>query len=206
MRIAKLIPAALFVMLAVPALAATAWTEYTNREEKFRINFPGEPTVESFTYRSEYDLDLPAKRFTVVQGPSRYSLTVINYDGTQVTDARGAVAYAALAMRKKGGEVTFDAYAQIDRIEGHQLQITNPDRSRTFWAAHLHAKRLYVLEATVPPGAPPPALFQVSLSILDDQGNSVRYNIDHDGQRTPARGGGRGGAQGGGAAGGGDGG
>jgi hypothetical protein len=186
MRMAKLIPAALVLLLAGPVYAQ-AWKEYTDTAEKFRVNLPGDPVVDTFTYKSEYDIDLPAKRYTVVVGPARDVVTVINYDGTQVTDARGAVAYAAHALRKKGGEITFDAYAQIDRIEGHQLQITNPDKSRTFWGAHLHAKRLYILEAVVPPGAPPPALFQVSLSILDDKGESVRYNIDHDGQRTPAR-------------------
>ena len=44
----------------------------------------------------------------------------------------------------------------------------------------------YILEATVPPGMPLPMLFQVSLQILDNDGNRVRYNIDADGQRIPA--------------------
>jgi hypothetical protein len=39
----------------------------------------------------------------------------------------------------------------------------------------LHENRLYILEATVPPKAPQPGLFQQSLSLLDDAGNRVRY-------------------------------
>ena len=97
---------------------------------------------------------------------------------------RGSIAYAAWNFRKRGGEVTYDAYAQVDRIEGHQLQITNADQSRTFVAIHLHARRLYILEATVPPGSPPPVDFQISLYILDEEGKRIRYNLDHDGNRT----------------------
>ena len=62
--------------------------------------------------------------------------------------------------------------AQIDRIEGHELHITNPDKTLTFAAIHLHARRLYILEATVPRGSGAPLEFQNSLSILDEDGNT----------------------------------
>ena len=61
---------------------------------------------------------------------------------------------------------------------------TNADKSRTFVAIHLHARRLYILEATVPPNSVPPALFQQSLRILDENGTQIRYNLDADGNRT----------------------
>ena len=95
-------------------------------------------------------------------------------------DILGAVAYAAWNIRKQGGEVTYDSWAHYDRIYGHQLQITNPDRSRTYAGIFFHARRLYILEATVPPGSPPPGLFQQSLNILDEDGWRVRYNFEID--------------------------
>ena len=189
MRFARLMPALLAAFLAVPAMAQT-WIEYTDKQEMFTVNLPGQPTVESFKMTSEYGTEVPGKRYTATAPTgAKYVVTVIDYTGrdVQITDVRGSIAYAAHQLRKRGGQITFDAYAQIDRIEGHQIQMTNPDKSRTFWAAHLHARRLYILEATVPPDGIPPANFQASLGILDAMGNHVRYNIDADGQRTPVR-------------------
>jgi hypothetical protein len=94
------------------------------------------------------------------------------------------VAHAANAFRTRGGTVTYDAWLDIEKVEGHQLQITNPDQSRSFIAILLNAARLYILEATVPRGYPPPVLFQSSLGFLDEDGRRVRYQVDADGQRT----------------------
>jgi hypothetical protein len=188
MRLARFFPAALALMLALP-VQAQGWIEYRNQQDYFEVNLPGQPTIENFTFVSEYGVTLNGRRYTVNQGASRFKVEVIDYRGQQVTDVRGSIANMATIYRKKGGEVTFDQYAQVDRIEGHQLQITNPDRTRTYLAIHLHKSRLYVLEATVPPEAPPPILFQASLSILDAQGNKIRYDLDADGVRTQTDGG-----------------
>ena len=188
MRLTKLVPALLALCLAVPALAQ-GWIEYVSRDQFFSVNLPVQPVVTDFTFVSEYGVTLNGKRFTANQGQSRFKVDVIDYRGQQVTDVRGSIANMATIYRRNGGEVTFDQYAQVDRIEGHQLQITNPDRSRTYVAIHLHKSRLYVLEAIVPVGAPPPILFQASLSILDAQGNEIRYDLDADGVRTQTDGG-----------------
>ena len=76
-----------------------------------------------------------------------------------------------------------DAYQQVDRIPGHELHITNPDRSVTYVEINLFERRLYVLEATVPAGSVPPAEFQQSLSILDADGEHVRFQLDENGNR-----------------------
>ncbi len=188
MRLFRLIPAALILSISGTCFAQD-WIEYVDRAERFSVNFPGEPTVQDTTYMSEYGDTLPARLYTAQEGPLRYSITVVNYADTGETvlrgsTVRGSIAYAAWNFRKRGGEVTYDAFAQVDRIEGHQLQITNADQSRTFVAIHLHARRLYILEATVPPGSPPPVGFQQSLVVLDEEGKRIRYNLDHDGNRT----------------------
>ena len=85
------------------------------------------------------------------------------------------MAYAAWNLRQRGGEITYDAYHYINLIEGHQLQMTNSDQSRTFAAIYLHDSRLYIVEATVPAGSIPPGLFQQSLEILNEDGNRIRY-------------------------------
>jgi len=51
----------------------------------------------------------------------------------------------------------------------------------------LHANRLYMMEATVPAGAPPQSLFQQSLSFLDTEGVQIRYKLSPERERTRIR-------------------
>lgn len=88
----------------------------------------------------------------------------------------GGEAYAlSKFMVRQGTTVTFFGWFYQDLIEGLQAQLTNADGSRTFVAVHMHDDRLYVLEATVPRGAPEPGLFQQSLQFLDQDGKTIRY-------------------------------
>jgi hypothetical protein len=183
MSSSRLVALASILFVAAPSFAQE-WTEFMDRAERFGVNFPGQPEVKASTYMSEDGKTLPSRVYSAHQGPERYSLTVVHYTGVEPTFVRASIAWAAWNFRKRGGEVTYDAFAQVDRIEGHQLQITNRDQSRTFVAIHLHARRLYILEATVPQGWPPPGHFQQSLTILDEQGKSIRYELDADGNRT----------------------
>lgn len=183
MRLMRLIATA-FILFVSGSAFAQDWIEYVDRAEHFSVNFPGQPTVKDTIYKSEDGGMLPARVYTAKAGPATYSITVVNYKDADVTIVRGSIAWAAWNFRKRGGEVTYDAFAQTDRIEGHQLQITNADKSRTFIAIHLHARRLYILEASAPAGYPPVSDFPQTLGVLDDAGNRIRYNLDADGNRT----------------------
>jgi hypothetical protein len=108
--------------------------------------------------------------------------------GSWKYDLRGALDYASWKLMQREARLTFFVWGVIDRVEGRQLHFTNADRSRTFVAIHMHENRLYILEATVPPGAPEPGLFQQSLQFLDKDGKSVRYEaIYSNGFPPPAR-------------------
>ena len=185
MRFMKLLPALLLFVVATAA-SAQGWIEYKNMDDRFGVNFPSEPKVEKFQYMSEYGATLPATRYSANAGDSRYSITAIDYTNARtITDLRGSIAYAATAMRQRG-KVTYDAYQEIDRIPGHQLQVTEPDGRRIFAGFNLYEKKLYILEANVPAGIPPPEGFRASLQILDAEGNPIRLN--DEGQpivRTP---------------------
>jgi hypothetical protein len=192
--------AGLLALALVAPSAAQEWTKYVSFEDRFIVNFPGGPEIEEMTYRSEYGAMLPARIYHVDDGIGRYSVTVVDYTdieqrlrerpdqtfrGDDMTgDVLGSVAFAATNMRRRGGEITYDAWAAIDRIAGHQLQITNADQSRTFAGLYLHDSRLYIVEAAVPEGWPPPGHFQQSIGILDAEGKRVRYELDVDGNRT----------------------
>jgi len=200
MPLAKLILAST-VWFFSTAAAAQSWIEYLDRVDLFGINFPAPPEVEEVEYLSSFDVIFPARVHRVESGRSRYVMTLVDYteaqrrhaerpDRTQATsgewikDLRGSVAHAAWNIRKRGGEVTYDAWSDIERIEGHQLQITNPDQSRTFAGIYLHNSRLHIIEATVPAGWPPPMHFQQSLRFFDEEGTRVRYDLDVNGNTT----------------------
>ena len=191
----------LAALLACGPLHAQTWIEYVDRTDRFIVNFPGEPEVTERSYTSELNAQIPARVYSIDNEAGRYSMTVVDYtqaprvyaelcktltdyvcDGNEVmSEVRGAIAFAAWNYRKSTeGEITHDGYAQVDGVPGHQLQITNPDGSRTFVAIHREARRLYVLEGTVPAAAPPPGLFQQSLGILDENGRRIRYRYDED--------------------------
>ncbi len=193
-------------ILITATASAQSWRTFTAPEDYFSVNFPAEPTVREFRYASEYGATLPGKIYEVRNGDSLHSVTVVDFTDARriyeelpdrtdegnnaalsLYDQRGSVAYAARQFRLRGGEVTYDAWHHIDLVEGHQIQMTNPDRSRTYASMYLHDGRLYVLEATVPAGSLPQGLFQQSLSFLDEDGKRIRYELYPDGSRTRVR-------------------
>ena len=205
MRLLHLVPVVV-LLNASPALAQE-WADFTSKVDRFTVNLPGQPKVEEIKWQSEYDAVFPGRVYSLAQGGNRYSVTVIDYTDSEAihaarpnrteAEAGGAywqvdivasIAYAATKFRQRPGvKVTYDAYHYIDLVSGHQLQLTNQDQSRTFVAIYLHENRLYILEATVPPKAPQPGLFQQSLSLLDEAGNRVRYQTIYYNRLPPTR-------------------
>ena len=177
---------------------AQDWTEFVNMEDRFRMFGPGQPEVEEISYPSEYGVEYPARVYTYEDDPNRYSLTVVDYSDAQrihsertnktsaddgsiywSVDVLGSIAYAAWNIRRRGGEVTYDAFHYIQRVDGHQLQITNANQSRTYAGIYLHDLRLYIVEATSPAGRPPPTIFQQSLELLNEDGETFNYRYLH---------------------------
>jgi hypothetical protein len=187
--------------LVAGVVGAQGWFEYENIEDRFGVNFPSEPTIESFEYSSEFDAVFPARIYRAERGSDVYTVTVVDFTDSQrihaemdkteaasgsnvwINDQRASVSRAARQLRERGGEVTYDAWSHIDLVEGHQLQITNPDGTRTYAGMYLNGNtnRLYVLEATTSPRSPPPGQFQQSLRFLNADGERVRYRLSPNG-------------------------
>ena len=219
--------------------AAQGFNEYQNVQEGFKIDFPGQPKVTETTWTTEHDYKLPAKVYSAERGRERYSVTVVDYNllqalgeervkkcpagaepciGSELSGPsywkhviRGALIDTTARYLKPGVTVTSYMWNHQDLVEGHQLQLTNADQSRTFAFITMRENKLYVVEGTVPKGWPEPALFQNSMGFLDKDGNGVRYQTiysntvyglkDREAPTYGGRGGG-GGARGGGAGGG----
>ena len=203
MRASTMIIAGAVLVTSLPALSQT-WVVYDNHVDHFTINLPPntEPEIREISYPSEYGAVFPGRVYSAQSGEAAYSITVIDYtDAEQIHFARtntteadspqnyeywridviASVAYAATNFRNRGGEVTYDAWHHVDRVAGHQLNITNPDESRSYIGIYLHEARLYIVEATVPKGYPPQGHFQQSLGFIDEQSRRIRYDWAEDG-------------------------
>lgn len=188
--------------ITIPLRAnAQDWQTFVDQEEFFAINVPGEPNVTEVIYATEWGGQLPARVYSLTAKDVDYRITVVNYgmdessyvqvddhtddDFPWLYDFRGSIAYAAHNIRKRGGTVTYDAWHHIEMVEGHQLQITHEDGSRTWAGIYLYEDtgRLYIVEAKAPEGSLPQGLFQQSLNFLDEDGNRVRYLLHPDGSQ-----------------------
>jgi hypothetical protein len=198
MRRISVVTAAFILCVGGPSFAQE-WIQYASKADLFGVNFPSEPKVEDITYMTEFEISLPGRVYSVVDGRSRYSVTVVDYadieklhtaraeqckknggegDACQNDwrgDVQGSIVHASWKFFQRNAKVTQYVWAMNDNVEGHRLQLANPDGSRTFAAIHRHGTRLYILEGTVPKGAPAPGLFQQSLLFLDEEGKPIRY-------------------------------
>jgi hypothetical protein len=205
MRLMSLTAVPLILCLSASA-SAQEWIEFASREDRFTCNFPVQPTITQTTYRSEFGADLPARLYSATQGPSRYSLTVVDYSpieqilgekaktcpagderctgeitrstgpGYSWNDYFGALVYATWQFLQRDAKVTHLGWNSTYFIGGHQLNLTNRDGSRTLAAVYMHDRKLYILEGTVPKGYPEPLVFYESISFIDENGTTIAYS------------------------------
>ena len=191
------------VLLTRPALAQE-WTEHKSVRDAFEAQFPGQPRVAETTWKSQAGFNLPARVYSAEKGRERYSVTVADYSGIEALgkervktcppgaetclgsnvagvgywkhDTRGAPLYAASLLLMRNVRLSEMFWNQFYSISGIGLQVTSDvDESRTFATIVMYEMKLFVVEATVPKGAPEPLLFVTSFTLLDKDGNEVRY-------------------------------
>jgi hypothetical protein len=217
MRLTAILASMLVLTLAASAFAQD-WDEFFSKEERFSVNFPGQPAVTDTTWTSQFGAVLPARVYSGASGAGKFTITVVDYNpiqrllserslscapGTETcqgihdwglgywkNDVRGAVLYASNRFLTGDVKVVNVMANFADLVAGQELQLTdNKDQSRIFASIYMHANRLIILEARVPKNYPPPTIFQQSLSWLDENGTRIRYNnINHNEPDVPAPG------------------
>lgn len=192
---------AALVLVVTGTSFGQGFTEFASPKDYFAVSFPGQPSVRDTTWMSEAGVTLPARVYTVDNARGKYSMTVVDYKDIEKlslaraadcqksggegdvcmnswrSDVGGAIVWATWQFMQRSAKVTFYGWYSADQVPGHQLQLQNADGSRTFATVNMHLTRLFILEATVPRGAPAPGLFQQSLMFLDDEGKSIRYRV-----------------------------
>src|SRR5215470_14994958 len=105
MRFKGLIPALAFVLLT-SAASAQEWDVYTNRDNFFSVNFPGNPTMTQMPYKTTKGTTLNARVFTAVAPAGSilsgtYTVTVVDYSNAK-DEFTGADDQARKAAQAKG--------------------------------------------------------------------------------------------------------
>jgi hypothetical protein len=187
------------------SVLAQEWEQYVSTRDGFQINFPGAPKVTETTWKSQMEYVVPARVYGADRKGEHYSVTVVDYSSLEQQglersktcesgnqqcrgsnagvvgaaywkqDERGAIVYATFKLLQRDAKLTSLSWEWQDLVEGHFVQLTNADRSRTFAYIGMHEHKLYIVEGTVPEGDPEPGLFQQSMGWVDKDGRGIRY-------------------------------
>lgn len=182
------------------------WNQYLAFDDFFSAAFAGEPSIHEGTYLTEYGLTLPTRVYSAEDRFGEYSVTVVDwreaarphevsYEACKasVTDLRGgdnpavcgdrtngeirgATLHAAIEYLRRESELTHFGLTAAEGVEGTRIQLRNRDGSQTYAAIYWHEFRLYIVDATSPPGMPPPVAFTTSMGFIDEEGRRIRYS------------------------------
>jgi hypothetical protein len=173
MRFVGLIPAVVALFVAGSA-GAQAWEEYVNRGDFFTVNFPGEPVRKDIAYKTEKGTSLPAHVYTAEDRRGRYTITVVDY-ATATAELPTAIEEASKAMRARG-VVKYDGQNMLDNHRTSRITVETPAQRVILGEILVAANnRLYISEAETALNVAPPAQYQASLQILDEEGVRIRY-------------------------------
>ena len=112
----RLLTAVLVVALVLAAGSASAqdWAEFVSARDGFRVNFPGQPTVQDTTYLSEFGYTLPARVFSAERGRERYVMTVVDYTGIEAMGRERIKTCPPGVERCRGSMNTGEGYWKLD--------------------------------------------------------------------------------------------
>jgi cytosine/adenosine deaminase-related metal-dependent hydrolase len=103
-----------------------------------------------------------------------YQMTVIDYKNAP--DEIGTAIDEAAQMVRAKGKVAYDGTGMLDNHKSQRITVETPNGRRLLAEILVSAdKRLYISEADTTLNAAPPAQYQASLQVLDDEGVRIRY-------------------------------
>jgi len=169
------------VAVVVAALSGAAWAQtwdvYTNQENFFTVNLPGDPVTTDAPYKTAKGTNLTAHVFTAIAPASSilggtYKVTVVDYSNAK-DEIPTAVEHAAKAVMARGA-VKYDGLNNLDLHLSRRLTVETAMTRILAEILVAENNRLYVTEAETPLSVPPAANFQASLQILDEKGVRIR--------------------------------
>lgn len=141
-------------LMAITGSAQAAWEQYINEELHFGVDFPEPPTMSMGTYQGAVSGERPSTIFEAEYRGMTYRVTVVDISD-QLIDG-GSILEEAVYIWGLEGQITVDTIARADPWEratyGRRLTIDKEDGSRATASFFENGGRLYIFEATIPPG------------------------------------------------------
>jgi hypothetical protein len=72
---------AVMVMVVPGRASAQDWDLFVSKDDGFKLDFPGTPSITEAPWKSEQGYTLPSKTYSVSRGQERYAITVVDYNG-----------------------------------------------------------------------------------------------------------------------------
>src|SRR5262245_47233634 len=141
-------------VLACSAAAwAQAWNVYTNRDNFFTVNLPGEPKMTEVPYKTLKGTNLTARVFTATTPATSilagtYKVTVVDY-----TNAKDEIMTAddqAVDAIKAKGTVKYEGINNLDLHLSHRLTVETATTRILAEILVAQNNRLYITEAATP--------------------------------------------------------
>lgn len=155
------------------AAHAEEWRTFSYPDPGFAIQFPGVPNVQTSKLKDSVGLTLPVTRYVVRGDGVQYTLSVVDYSGTNADSIR-AIGDAAKSFGAQG-KVSTNIGARLNGSHGRELTITGRDGSRSDIAIFWFDSHLYTAVGQAMPPDPAArsadtARFRQSLQFLADDG------------------------------------
>src|SRR4026207_1312401 len=103
MRLLPLLSSAL-VLALLGASFAQDWNEFSSREDRFTIIFPGKPEITETTWVSQYSAILPARIYSGNNGSGLFTVAGVDYTPIErlLTERSGTLPALDLAVHEYG--------------------------------------------------------------------------------------------------------
>jgi hypothetical protein len=122
MRLTSLIAVTLTAIATTGPAAAQEWVEFKSLDDRFTTNFPGPPTITQTTYTSQFGANLPARAYRATQGPSRYSVTVVDYSPIEKILGERAKSCLARRLYRRASVCDLAVHAARRTVDAAHLQ------------------------------------------------------------------------------------
>jgi hypothetical protein len=168
--------------------AAQDWAEFVSTDERFGVNFPGEPNLTEQNFTTASGHSFPSKTYSASDNAGSYSVIAVRFGEVSDEMRESLIRDAADVLRARGGEITYDGVAVYDGMDTQMIQITNADGTKSYIAILQPPKanglnRFYIAEGRVAGNMPVPGHFQQSLFVVDPNGDRIRYQTDVEGTK-----------------------
>ena len=171
----------LVLMASCAAQAASAWYQLVDEEAGFLVNMPAEPVISTGEYHTGILGTVPAKVYTSEERGIIFTVTMVDVSDRLMESA--SILQELIYIRTRDLNIVSDSLSRADpgplAVYGRRIVEDTPDGGRVTAAFYLTKGKLFLFEATIPPGGDKGSPF--SGRFVD----SVAFNLDRDWSVVP---------------------